>query len=126
MMKEDKVHYGVVVWFSVRRGYGFIAPSTSEDNGIKPDIFVHFSDINSDGFRGPEYSIPKPANAFRIVMLGDSETFSFMLSQNDSLAAQLENLLNQNNMFCLFHNLKSYKQDIHMGCNTIQMFLLNF
>ncbi len=52
--------------------------------------------INSDGFRGPEYSIPKPANTFRILMLGDSETFSFMLAQNDSLAAQLENMLNQN------------------------------
>jgi len=51
--------------------------------------------INSDGFRGPEYSIPKPANTFRILMLGDSETFSFMLAQNDSLAAQLENQLNQ-------------------------------
>ncbi len=51
--------------------------------------------INSDGFRGPKYSIPKPPNTFRIIMLGDSETFSFMLAQNESLAAQLEDLLNQ-------------------------------
>ncbi len=51
--------------------------------------------INSDGFRGPEYSIAKPANTFRIIMCGDSETFSFMLAQNDALTAQLENLLNQ-------------------------------
>jgi len=51
--------------------------------------------VNSDGFRGPEYSITKPANTFRIIMLGDSETFSFMLAQSNALAAQLESLLNQ-------------------------------
>lgn len=51
--------------------------------------------INSDGFRGPEYSLTKPAKTFRIIMLGDSETFSFMLEQSDTLAAQLENLMNQ-------------------------------
>ena len=51
--------------------------------------------INSDGFRGPEYSIPKPANTFRIIMLGDSETLCFSLIQSDTLTVQLENLLNQ-------------------------------
>ena len=51
--------------------------------------------INSDGFRGPEYSILKPANTFRIIMLGDSEIFSIMLPQVDTLSSQLENLLNQ-------------------------------
>lgn len=51
--------------------------------------------VNPDGFRGPEYSLTKPANTFRIIMLGDSETLSFMLAQRDALAAQLESLLNQ-------------------------------
>ena len=51
--------------------------------------------VNSDGFRGREYSIPKPPNTFRILMLGDSETLSIMLPQSDTLAAQLENLLNK-------------------------------
>lgn len=51
--------------------------------------------INSDGFRGREYPMFKPANTFRIIMLGDSETFSYMLPQADTLPAQLENLLNQ-------------------------------
>ena len=51
--------------------------------------------LNSDGFCGPEYSITKPASTFRIIMLGDSETLSFMLAQSDALAAQLESLLNQ-------------------------------
>lgn len=51
--------------------------------------------INSDGFRGPEYAVEKPSNTFRIIMLGDSETFSVMLPQSDTLPVRLENLLNQ-------------------------------
>lgn len=52
--------------------------------------------INSDGFRGREYSLIKPPNTFRIILLGDSETFSFMLEEKDTLTAQLEGLLNRN------------------------------
>jgi len=51
--------------------------------------------INSDGFRGPDYPLTKPSNTFRIIMLGDSETFSFMLGQDEALSTQLEILLNQ-------------------------------
>lgn len=36
---------GVVKWFSIRKGYGFI-----EREGEK-DVFVHFSGIRGDGYR---------------------------------------------------------------------------
>ncbi len=41
---SDRV-VGVVKWFSSQKGYGFI----SQENG--PDVFVHFSAIQMEGYR---------------------------------------------------------------------------
>ena len=40
---------GTVKWFNAEKGFGFIA-----QDGGGPDVFVHFSAIQSDGYRTPE------------------------------------------------------------------------
>ncbi|MFF2621940.1 cold-shock protein [Oerskovia jenensis] len=38
--------HGTVKWFNAEKGFGFITP----DSG-GPDLFVHYSSIQSDGYR---------------------------------------------------------------------------
>ncbi len=63
---------GTVKWFNAEKGYGFIA----RENG--PDVFVHYSAIQSNGFRKleegqrVEFSVEQGAKgpqAARVVIL---------------------------------------------------------
>ena len=46
IMEEQEMEKGIVNWFNASKGFGFI---TREDN--KGDIFVHFQDIEMDGYK---------------------------------------------------------------------------
>lgn len=63
--------------------------------GARLNIPGHFEDIriNSDGFRGPDYPFTKGPGVFRIVMIGDSVTFSRLLKFEDCLTQRLETML---------------------------------
>jgi CspA family cold shock protein len=48
-MSDNKLYYGVVIWFDSKKGFGFLE---WEIDGVKQkDMFCHFSDIAADGFK---------------------------------------------------------------------------
>lgn len=50
--------------------------------------------VNSDGFIDAEYKIPKPADTFRIIMLGDSYTEAIQMADSQRFSQLLEQQLN--------------------------------
>ena len=53
--------------------------------------------INSEGFRGVEFSLTKPSDTYRIVMVGGSTTFGSGVFDNETIPFQLEQKLRNEN-----------------------------
>lgn len=51
--------------------------------------------INSLGFRGPEFSVEKPAGVYRIISLGDSVAFGWEVLEEETYGRKLERILNE-------------------------------
>lgn len=76
--------------------YGdFLAPQ--KIGALKPDMPLHppGAALNRFGMRMGDVQIQKPANTIRVALLGDSVTFGWGVSPNETYAAQLGPILNQ-------------------------------
>jgi lysophospholipase L1-like esterase len=51
--------------------------------------------VNKDGYRDEIYTLAKPKNTFRIIVLGDSITFGSLVQENDRYTEVLESALNE-------------------------------
>jgi lysophospholipase L1-like esterase len=51
--------------------------------------------INSHGHRGPEFSLEKPPGTIRLLSLGDSRTFGWGLTDEETYSRRVQNLLQQ-------------------------------
>lgn len=49
--------------------------------------------VNADGFRGPEVPVEKPDGVRRVAVLGDSIAFGYWVAEEDTFAAQLQEML---------------------------------
>jgi len=68
----------------------------SYEKEIDKDWVRQFIQYNRDGFRDREFAIAKPRNTFRILVVGDSQTFGHGIEKlEDTFPKQLEKLLNQ-------------------------------
>ncbi|MCX6709902.1 MAG: SGNH/GDSL hydrolase family protein [Candidatus Woesearchaeota archaeon] len=89
-------------------GYGYPPGLTIKDDingyrykpGFRGNFFGSYSNItisiNSRGFRDYEYALEKPADSYRIAVIGDSVTFGSGIPMQETYAKQLEKMLNSN------------------------------
>ena len=87
--------------------------------GLQPvdsDPYRHFVSyrFNSIGCRGKDYSMPRPNDTVRILVLGDSYTMGVGVHEEDTFANQLEKLLSNN---ATKQDSKTSYQVINCGVN---------
>lgn len=71
---------GVVKWFDVKKGFGFLISSeVVDDDGRPQDIFIHYTKIEMEGFKKVEAG----------------ETVTFDLVRTDEGRPQAENVVRQ-------------------------------
>ena len=68
--------------------YGFFhTPGVS--GWVRTEEFTSFVKFNTRGLRGPEVTVPKPAGAFRALILGDSVVEGAQVAEDATMAARL-------------------------------------
>lgn len=73
---------------------GMFEPNQSVEETPHPKLHYHAT-INSLGYRGPEFQRTRPPHVIRILCLGDSGTFGQFVNDDETLSANLEQMLRQ-------------------------------
>jgi lysophospholipase L1-like esterase len=95
---RNGMHFGIEMWKYAKT---LKRPSTNPEMGHEhtPDREALLMGvpvkINSTGLRDREFGIAKPADTFRVLVLGDSTTFGWGVRQEKTFAKLLENKLNE-------------------------------
>lgn len=92
---------------------GYLLNPHYDDVGTSSKVHVK---INSIGLRDKDYSVAKPASTYRILAVGDSNTFGYGVNAEDTYPSKLEKLLNEQSSPCRFEVLNCGS----CGYNTYQ------
>lgn len=91
--REPRVPHGL-------RGLHQVRPDRPWLYGLRPGARATLSAsgdvayaINQDGFRDRRYARPRPPDAFRILILGDSVTFGYGVAEGETYPTRIESLL---------------------------------
>lgn len=84
-------------------GYDFVEQNVSWENGTRlakefGGIDERIVNINSEGFRGPEFTKQKPENTYRILVIGGSTTFGAGVFDNQTFPYYLQERYDQTNL----------------------------
>ena len=96
---DDGMEYNLEMWKYARK-LKRVAEDPSQGHKHVPNRSAHLMGvdvvINSHGHRNKETSINKPSGTTRVLMLGDSLTFGWGVSLENTVSRKLEILLNEN------------------------------
>lgn len=92
----QEVAYYIVDWSKTWDSDFYVMSSTTGE---------HRADINRDGLRDRDHQIENTTGAMRVVCLGDSVTFGYMVRPSESYPAILQRLLDKQNRNCEVFNM---------------------
>jgi len=87
-------------WFNIIKNFIIFKITTADGttNIRHGGLDENIVNINSEGFRGPEWSKEKPENTFRIFTIGGSTTFSSGVFDNQTYPFYLQEMYDQSNL----------------------------
>ncbi|MDD2717160.1 MAG: hypothetical protein PHW04_14815 [Candidatus Wallbacteria bacterium] len=106
----------------VLESYDFLRPAEFREKTS------YTATINNLGFRGPQRTVQKPENVFRIIALGSYHTFGHAVNDEDTYPSQLEQRLNSQKTDTVYEvwNYGNQEGSAIVGLAKLQMEILDY